>query len=161
VDHIYRKITEVVEREAACLEEFLKLLIDQQKYIVDNEIDNLKNGVARQQEIIKKIKNLEKSRIEILGRLSESENLDPKNLTISSLACHAEGEISEKLLQLQSSLLALHNKIEKAKRKNEFLIEHSMKYIEETIRLLGEKGKPRRDYIPGKDQESLILSKTV
>lgn len=150
-----------MEREAACLEEFLELLVNQQKYLVDNDIENLKSGVSRQQEIINQIKELEKSRLGIVACYSETQKLNPGDVTISSLARQAGGEMADKLMELQNSLLSLHQKIEKAKRKNEFLIEHSMKYIEGTIRLIAEKGNVKKDYGPREQQESLILSRTV
>ena len=159
--YLYKKIANIVEKEAACLEEFLELLVNQQKYLVDNDIENLKSGVNRQQEIISQIRDLEKSRLGIVACYSETQDLDPGDITISSLARQAGGEIADKLMELQNSLLSLHQKIEKAKRKNEFLIEHSMKHIEGTIRLIAEKGKVKKDYGPREQQESLILSRTV
>ena len=139
-----------MESEAACLTEFLNLLVNQQKYLVENDIDNLKQGVSRQQEIINQIKSLERSRTNLVSRYCDEKGLSPQDVTISSLARSADGRIADKLIELQNSLLSLHQKIEKAKRKNQFLIEHSMKYIEGTIKLIAEKGKPRRDYLPRK-----------
>ena len=159
---LYKKIVDVVNREASCLEEFLNLLIDQQKFLVENDIENLKDGVAKQQQIISKVKALEKNRAQLVAQYSAGNDLNPKDVTISNLARRAEGEIADKLLGLQSTLMSLHQKIEKAKRKNEFLIEHSMKYIEGTIRLIAEHGAPRKsDYAPKSKQESLIVSQTV
>jgi len=161
VDSLYKKILDIIQNEATCLEEFFNLLVNQQTYLVESDLENLKAGVARQQEIIDQVKNLEKSRLQIIAHFSGQAQLDPKDVTISSLARKAQGEIANQLLNLQTNILSLHGKIEKAKRKNQFLIEHSMKYIEETIKLIAEKGKPRPDYAPHDKQESLILSRTV
>ncbi len=162
VQSLYNKLVEIVEEEALCLERFLSLLVDQQKYLVENDIDSLKEGVSHQQEIINRIKMLEKSRGQLVSRFSESLDLNPRDITISSLARKAEGQIADKLLGLQNALLSLHQKIEKARRKNEFLIEHSMKYIEGTIRLIARQTDDKRDYAPRrKKQESMIVSRTV
>jgi len=161
VQTLYNKLVDIIDEEALCLERFLALLVDQQKYLVENDVDSLKEGVSHQQEIIKLIKALEKNRGQIVNRFSESMDVNPGDVTISSLARKAEGEIADKLLDLQNSLLSLHQKIEKAKRKNEFLIEHSMKYIEGTIRLIAQQNQGRRDYTPRKNQDSMIVSKTV
>jgi len=161
VQTLYNKLVDIIDEEALCLERFLALLVDQQKYLVENDVDSLKEGVSHQQEIIKRIKALEKNRGQIVNRFSESMDVNPGDVTISSLARKAEGEIADKLLDLQNSLLSLHQKIEKAKRKNEFLIEHSMKYIEGTIRLIAQQNQGRRDYTPRKNQDSMIVSKTV
>ncbi len=158
---LYKKIIDVVEEEALCLEGFLRLLVDQQKYLVENDLENIKNGVARQQELIDRVKSLEKARTQLVAKYSESENIKPCDLTMSGLARRAGGEIADKLMELQNSLMSLHRKIEKAKRKNQFLIEHSMKYINGTIRLIAERGKSRKDYAPHGGQDSLIVSKTV
>jgi FlgN protein len=161
VELLYKKIADIVEQEAACLEEFLTLLVNQQKYLVDNDIESLRDGVTRQQEIISRIKGLEKNRSSLVVKYSDSNDLDPEDVTISGLARRADGAIADKLMELQNSLLSLHQKIEKAKRKNEFLIEHSMKYIEGTIKLIAEKSTPVNDYAPHNKQESLIVSRTV
>lgn len=158
---LYKKIIDVVEEEALCLEEFLRLLVDQQKYLVENDLENIKSGVARQQELIDRVKTLEKSRTQLVAKYSESTNLQPGDITMSGLARRAGGEIADKLMELQNSLMSLHQKIEKAKRKNQFLIEHSMKYINGTIRLIAERGKSRKDYTPRLGQDSLIVSKRI
>jgi hypothetical protein len=161
VELLYKKIIDVVEEEALCLEGFLRLLVDQQKYLVENDLENIKSGVARQQQLIDRIKDLEKTRVQLVAKYSESADLKPCDITISGLARRAGGEIADKLIKLQDSLMSLHQKIEKAKRKNQFLIEHSMKYINGTIRLIAERGKSRKDYAPRGGQDSLIVSKTV
>lgn len=158
---LYKKIIDVVEEEALCLEEFLRLLVDQQKYLVENDLENIKNGVSRQQELIDRVKALEKSRTQLVAKYSETANLKPGDITMSGLARRAGGEMADKLMELQNSLMSLHQKIEKAKRKNQFLIEHSMKYINGTIRLIAERGNSRKDYSPRLGQDSLIVSKRI
>ena len=158
---LYKKIINIVEEESLCLEEFLELLVGQQKFLVENDLENLKDGVAHQQEIIERIKTLEKTRAQLVAKYSDSEEINPGDVTITALARRAGGEIADKLLVLQNSLLSLHKKIEKARRKNEFLIEHSMKYIDGTIRLIAERGVQKKDYTKRTGQESLILSRTV
>ncbi len=158
---LYKKIIDVVEEESLCLEKFLELLVNQQKYLVENDLENLKDGVAHQQNIIDRVKDLEKQRSQLVAMYSESENLNPNDVTISGLARKAGGQIADKLLELQNSLLSLHKKIDKAKRKNEFLIEHSMKYIDGTIRLIASGSAQKKDYSKRDKQESLILSRTV
>ncbi|HEQ98692.1 MAG TPA: hypothetical protein ENO22_05055 [candidate division Zixibacteria bacterium] len=158
---LYNKIISVVEEESLCLEEFLELLVSQQKYLVENDLENLKDGVARQQEIISRVKALEKKRAQLVARYSETEDVNPSDITISCLARKAGGQIADKLLELQNSLLSLHERIEKARRKNEFLIENSMKYIDGTIRLIAESGTQKKGYLKSDKQESPILSRTV
>ncbi len=158
---LYKKIIDVVEEEALCLEEFLRLLVDQQKYLVENDLENIKSGVSRQQELIDRVKALEKSRTQLVAKYSETANLKPDDITMSGLARRVGGEMADKLMELQNSLMSLHQKIEKAKRKNQFLIEHSMKYINGTIRLIAERGKSRKDYSPRMGQDSLIVSKRI
>jgi hypothetical protein len=161
VELLYKKIIDVVEEESLCLEKFLELLINQQKYLVENDLENLKDGVAHQQNIIDRVKALEKQRGQLIAMYSDSENLDPNDVTISSLARKAGGQIADKLLKLQNSLMSLHKKIEQAKRKNEFLIGNSMKYIDGTIRLIASSGTQKKDYSKREKQESVILSRTV
>ncbi|MBD3380738.1 MAG: hypothetical protein GF404_00935 [candidate division Zixibacteria bacterium] len=161
MENPHKTIAEIVEQEAVCLEEFLKLLVAQQKYLVENDIDQLKAGVDRQQELIDRVKNLEKNRFEVLANYSRQHDLDPAEITITRLANQAEGKIADKLLKLQNSLMSLHSKIEKAKRKNEFLIEHSMKHIEGTIKLIAGKNGTGSDYSPHEKKGNLMVSKTI
>jgi hypothetical protein len=161
VEFLYKKVIDIVEEESLCLEEFLELLVNQQKYLVENDLEKLKDGVARQQEIISRVKTLEKQRGKLVAEYSETEDVNPGDITITCLARKAGGQIADKLLELQNSLLSLHEKIEKARRKNEFLIENSMKYIDGTIRLIAESGRQKEDNAKSDEKESLILTTTV
>ncbi|NIP44509.1 MAG: flagellar protein FlgN [candidate division Zixibacteria bacterium] len=161
MEFLYKKVIDIVEEESLCLEEFLELLVNQQKYLVENDLEKLKDGVARQQEIISRVKTLEKQRGKLVAEYSETEDVNPGDITITCLARKAGGQIADKLLELQNSLLSLHEKIEKARRKNEFLIENSMKYIDGTIRLIAESGRQKEDNAKSDEKESLILTTTV
>jgi flagellar biosynthesis/type III secretory pathway chaperone len=161
VENPHKTIADIIEQESECLEEFLKLLVVQQKYLVENDIDHLRQGVDRQQELINRIKMLEKDRIKVLMEYSRQHDLDPAEVTMTNLANRAEGEIADKLMKLQNSLLSLHSKIEKAKRKNEFLIEHSMRHIEGTIKLIAGQNAVGSDYAPHEKKGNLMVSKTI
>lgn len=165
MESLTNKLMDVVSREVKQFELFLKLLTDQQEYLVANDMDNLSRVVKEQEQAILVAKELERNRMRIIAELSERVNDDPNNMTLSRIARNLAQPHALRLESMQKALLDLHSKIGRVKSKNEFLIKKSMEYIEGTVRMLASTGREVPTYGDGKaakqQSPSVMVNRTA
>ncbi len=136
------QLIEVINREILCLEKFLTLLTEEQKLLVENDIDSLRRSIEEQEKIIRKERKLEEARIKLTDSLAEKLKINRAEVNMSKLIELVEESYSTKLRELQSTLSSLYAKLERQRKKNEFLVEQSMKYVDKSIKIfLGLEGK--------------------
>ncbi|MBU1320579.1 MAG: flagellar protein FlgN, partial [candidate division Zixibacteria bacterium] len=129
MESLTKKLTDIVSREVLQFELVLQLMADQQNYLVANDLENLNRVVKEQEEAILKVRELEKSRLLIIDEISDVTDDDSENLTLTQIAKKLALPQAEKLQRLQKTLLDLHEKITRARSRNEFLIKKSMEHI--------------------------------
>jgi len=165
VESLTKKLTDIVSREISQFELVLQLMADQQNYLVANDLENLNRVVKEQEEAILKVRELEKSRLLIIDEISDMTEDDSENLTLTQIAKKLALPQAEKLQRLQKTLLDLHEKITRAKSRNEFLIKKSMEHIEGTVRLLASSGVDvptyRESTNAAKPAQSIMVNRTV
>ncbi len=165
MESLTNKLTDIVSREVKQFELFLKLLIDQQDYLVANDVDNLDRIVKEQEKAILVTRELERNRMRIIAEISERINDDPNNMTLSRITKNLAKPHAVRLETMQKALSDLHARINRVKSKNEFLIKKSMEYIEGTVRLLASTGREIPTYGEGKagkqQSPSVIVNRTA
>lgn len=165
MESLTNKLAEIVSKEVKQFEQFLQLLIDQQNYLVENDLDNLTRVVEEQEKEILATRELEKSRLRVIAEISERLERDPNDLTLSRITKRLAKPQAEKLEKMHRTLQDLHAKINKVKSKNEFLIKKSMEYIEGTVRLLASGGDAQPTYQESNGSEkkpsSIAVNRTV
>ncbi|MCK4384944.1 MAG: flagellar protein FlgN [candidate division Zixibacteria bacterium] len=129
------QLIEVINKEILCLEKFLTLLTEEQKFVVENDIDSLQKLVEEQEKTIRDERKLEDERIKLTDSLAEKLKIDKADVNISRLIELVEESYSTKLRELQSTLASLYAKLERQRKKNEFLIKQSMKYLDKSINI--------------------------
>ncbi|MFH1893704.1 MAG: flagellar protein FlgN [Candidatus Zixiibacteriota bacterium] len=165
MESLTKKLTDIVSREVLQFELVLQLMADQQNYLVANDLENLNRVVKEQEEAILKVRELEKSRLLIIDEISDVTDDDSENLTLTHIAKKLALPQAEKLQRLQKTLLDLHEKITRARSRNEFLIKKSMEHIEGTVRLLASSGVDvptyRENTNAAKPAQSIMVNRTV
>jgi predicted transcriptional regulator len=165
VESLTNKLTDIVSREVKQFELFLKLLIDQQNYLVANDLENLNRVIKEQERAILVTRELERNRMRVIAELSEQIDDDPNNMTLSRVTKSLAQPQALKLEKMQKALTGLHAKINKVKSKNEFLIKKSMEYIEGTVRLLASSNNEAPTYGDGNSKEqkspSIAVNRTA
>lgn len=135
-------LIEVINREGRCLQKFLTLLSEEQKFLVENDVDSLRRSIEDQEEAIRDARKLEEARIKLTDLLAEELKIDKGEVNISKLIELVEESYSAKLRELQSTLSSLYARLERQRKKNEFLIKQSMKYVDKSIKVfLGLEGR--------------------
>jgi hypothetical protein len=130
------ELIEVLKKEASLFETFLELLEEQQKALVENNVEALNRITERHREKIIECSILAKKREAITNRLSSE--IDPlEDLTISRLIEASPIGEASMLERLRGTILDFHEKISKLQSQNKMLIERSRDNIAKTMELLG------------------------
>jgi uncharacterized protein YeeX (DUF496 family) len=136
------QLIEVINKEILCLENFLTLLSEEQKFLVENDVDSLRRSIEEQEKTIRDERKLEQVRIKLTDALAEKLKIDKGEVNIPKLIELVEESYSTKLRELQSTLSSLYANLERQRKKNEFLIKQSMKYVDKSIKIfLGLEGR--------------------
>jgi len=131
-------LIKLIHKEVDSLENFLKLLTEEQECLVNNHFDRLEESILKQEQALIQAKQLEKERMEITSWLFKGFKVDQKRASLTKLVQLLDSSHSSKLEELQKTLLDLHRKVEIQREKNEGLIKDSMSYIDRSIRFLVE-----------------------
>ena len=143
MDEQVQKLLGLIKKEVSVLENFLTLLTEEQKHLVKNDVSALEKIVSEEEKEIGQAQKLEKERLKLTDDLAEKLNVDKKELNLSLLISLVEESYSSKLEELQKTLWELYCKVDRQKRKNEFLIKQSMSIIDKQMKFfLGEQATP-------------------
>jgi flagellar biosynthesis/type III secretory pathway chaperone len=143
LDEQVQELLGIIKREISILEDFLTLLTEEQKHLVKNDVPALEKTVSREEEAVTQAQKLEKLRLKLTDDLAEELNIDKNKVNLSLLISLVEESYSSKLEELQKTLWELFRKVDKQKRKNEFLIKQSMSLLDREMKFfLGEKTSP-------------------
>jgi uncharacterized protein YeeX (DUF496 family) len=129
------KLIEVINQEITCLENFLTLLSEEQKFLVENDVNSLRRSLGDQEKVVRDAQKLENERIRLTDSLAKELKIDKGKVNISKLIELVEESYSTKLRELQSTLSSLYAKLERQRKKNEFLIKQSMKYVDKSMNI--------------------------
>ncbi len=137
------QLVEVINSEILCLERFLVLLSEEQKSLVEKDIGSLRKSVEEQEKTIREERKLAETRIRLTDSLAGKLKIDQGEVNLSRLIELVEESYSAELRELQSTLAYLYAKLERQRKKNEFLIKQSMKYVDKSLKAF--LGLERRD----------------
>lgn len=129
------QLIEVINKEGKCLERFLTLLSDEQKFLVEKDVDSLRRSIEEQEKTIQDARKLEEERIKLTDLLAKQLRIEKDEVNISKLIELVEESYSTKLRELQSTLSSLYAKLERQRKKNEFLIKQSLRYTDKSIKV--------------------------
>ncbi len=165
MESLINKLTETVSEEVKQYELFLQLLTEQQNHLVENDLNGLNNVIKQQEEAIVRSRDLEKIRMRVVNELSNHLDADPNDLTLSRITRDLSRPQAERLEAMQKRLLDLHAKINRVKSKNEFLIQKSMEYIGDAVKLFASLADDKSVYVDKKPKNgkpsSIVVNRTV
>ena len=156
----------VIRQEEVLLQDFLELLETQKQLLVKNQVDEFDQSVLHQEELIKKIKNLEGQRIKLVNQISHGMKVEEDELTLTRLVEMSLGQVSSELQTAKKSMSQLVERIRRANQVNQYLIKRSLNVAQRSIDLLIDESL--RDVIyeqtgklTGQDRRAMIVNKTL
>jgi hypothetical protein len=143
LNRLVSQLIQVINSEILCLERFLTLLSEEQRFLVEKDIQSLERSIEEQERAIREQRELEDARIKLTDSIAGKLKIDKQKVNISKLIELVEESYSTELRELQGTLASLYAKLERQRKKNEFLIKQSMKYVDKTIKVFS--GLERKD----------------
>ncbi len=150
------ELTAVINDEVRAFHRLLEALREEQRAIVEDDIEAIEACVAIQGEVAVAAHQLEGRRVRVVQQLAEQLDIDADNISLSRLVEALEDPRAEELTQMREKLLELNGKIRTTSANNAFLIRQSLRYTERCLDILtgqssvqrgvyGQFGKVRRD----------------
>lgn len=142
------ELISILECETVLYQEFLNILSKERESIASFSVDDI-NGIARKKlELIDAIRQAEGNRVAIVGSMGYS--LDIKNLefTISYLIKILDAPHATKLKNCANRLSSIVMDVSEFNKDNGVLIERSLRYISDSIRILSDCTHKKPTYSP-------------
>jgi len=135
VDKIVENLTKTIEKEVRAFHALFDVLVEQQASIIQGDADSVSKSNEEVERIVSETKQLEK---EVRGRSRLlSEHLDMgEDLPLSEIIPLVEHRYSERLTELRELLITLHKKIQRTNQRNSYLLENSLRFIDESSKIL-------------------------
>ncbi len=155
-DEFVAELATVVNDEVRVFHRLLDVLREEQRAIVEDDIEAIERCVEAQQEVGVMAHQLEAKRQRVVGRLAQQLDMDADNVSLIRLVEVLGGTRGEELAQMREKLLELNGKIRSVSANNAFLIRQSLRYTERCLDIItgqsaaqrgvyGQFGKVRRD----------------
>ena len=145
-DSLIVRLIEIINAEIRCFHRLLELLKQEQKAIVEDDLEGLELSVLSQQSVASEAQMLEAERMQVVEELSSRLNMDPGNFSLARLLEVVESSQGEELSRMRETLLELNEKIRITNENNAFLVRQSMRYTERCIDILTGQPAGRRTY---------------
>jgi len=121
---------------------YLRELAEQQKHLIENDLDGLKDSIREINQLAQKFMTLEKARKEIVKRILEESRIGKNDINLSGLMARFKGRNLEELERLRNTILDTHVKATVQKERNKRMIKQSMNIIRQSVNHPDEKDNP-------------------
>ena len=125
----------IIEKEYEQYKRVFDLVRQEQKILVNADIDALEGNLREQQEIIRTINKLEAKRLREIEVIGVYLGVVPEKLKISNIAQNTPGELSRNLTDIERKFKSVLQEILKINKSNKFLINSSLQFIDKNIQV--------------------------
>ncbi|MFO7154799.1 MAG: flagellar protein FlgN [Caldicoprobacter oshimai] len=136
-----QKIVDILDKECELYSILLDLSKKKTQVIVDADIGELEKIVEMEERLIFELRNLEDKREGWVVDFARQRGIEPTEVTISYLTSQAEGQIQERLKQLQEKLYGIIEEQKQVNQINERLIRNNLEFIDFSIGLITGQGQ--------------------
>ncbi len=147
------RLIDIIAREADLFESFLDLLEQQQRALVENDVDSLTLITERQHEKTIEARLIEKKREELVEKIKADRSIDG-DLTMNRLLGMIDSQHATRLKNLRELIYDLNDKILKVRNQNAMLLNRSREYIRTTMDMLSRVGNPKGNYTNSGEEQS-------
>lgn len=134
-----KKLIQLLAMQIQNLDSLKKVMIQQQKAIVKNEISAIELAAENEEIILGKIRINERQRIAEIAELSKVNDFNLESFSLSELLKAIKENHSEEydtLFRLRNQIVLLAYEVNNINNQNSFLIDHARQFIKETITTL-------------------------
>ncbi|MEA2031374.1 MAG: flagellar protein FlgN [candidate division Zixibacteria bacterium] len=146
------QLIDILGREASLFESFLELLEQQQRALVDNNVERLNHVTEQQREMLSKSKLLHREREAVIEDIKRHNVIDG-DLTVTRLLEMVDQSQADQLSQLRDAILNVNDRILKTRNQNAILLNKSRDYIGRMMKMFSRIGDPSPVYNSGGDEQ--------
>ncbi len=136
MDQIIEELISVCSREIDAFNRLLSTLHQKQRAIVEGEIDRLKRSMEEEEHLIQETQTLEKERVQRTRDLAEALSLKRLNPRLSEIIDKVETTYAQRLQEQRNLLLSIVERIQNLNQSNQFLLNYSLQFIDNSMRML-------------------------
>ena len=144
MEDIVKRLTELLDNEVKCFEKIQNILLREQRCLVENDKEALEEILSEKEDVMSSLSCLEKSRHNLLEKLSVEFGEDVSELTVSRISERMGGEKGRRLRETGRSLKSHYDQIKRTEWSNSKLIQQSLEYNRKSLlfihSLLGQPG---------------------
>lgn len=135
MDNLLSKLIEILDKEYEEGKKLIEILDEKKKIMKSANFNEINKNVEKEQTVVYKILNLEDDRAKIIIEIANKLNIQPEDLTISKLKDFAP-MYKEKFSELKEKISNVFNKIIQLSQIDKYLIERSLLFIEDRIKVI-------------------------
>ncbi|MFC5448792.1 flagellar protein FlgN [Paenibacillus aestuarii] len=130
-------LIEVLEQLIELHQALLQLGKDKTPVLVKNEVDKLSSIVQKEKSLVKKVEELDRKRVQLIGEylISRGYNPDPRIRISDLVKVVFKAEEKKALIDVQARLLESIRELQKQNEMNQKLVEQSLAFINYTLDL--------------------------
>jgi flagellar biosynthesis/type III secretory pathway chaperone len=148
VDHLI----DILRKEATLFESFLDLLEQQQRMLVENDVEELNRITDLQREKLIESQILNQQREEVIEQIKVTNAIEG-DLNVTRLLEIVDRDHADQLAKLRNLILNLTEKITHTRNQNAMLLNRSREYIAKTMEMLSRIHNPGTTYTaPGTER---------
>lgn len=136
LDRHVSALLDILRMEIRSFNAMTELLILEEKCLVTSDTPSLSDVVGRQSDVLSSIACLEKSRVEIIGRIARETGRENAALTISEIARMTGEPLRKELVETADILSGIHGDMKRKKASNTLLVRQGMMMVENDMRLV-------------------------
>jgi flagellar biosynthesis/type III secretory pathway chaperone len=134
-----KKLFELLVNQLHNLHSLKEVMIEQQKAIVKNVISEVEKAVEEEERILNRIRNNERDRINEIVSLAGKEGISLETPSVNEFLKIMKTNNDpnyETIFKVRNQIILLAYEINNLNQQNSYLIEHSRKFIKDTITAL-------------------------
>lgn len=165
MEAIIEELIDVIAEEIEAFNQLLVTLHDKQRAIVEGEIERLNTTVEHESKLAMETKSLEALRLDKSQKLAEQLEMESLNPKLSEIIEKVEKRYAQRLSEQRDLLRTLVKKIQVLNKSNQFLLDYSLKFIEESMAVLLSGAEPKNIYKKDgkmlKEMKNIVLDQSA
>jgi hypothetical protein len=137
VEKVIKDLSNIIEDEVKAFQLLLETLLEQQASILRGDALSVSKSNNEVERLVAETKKLEKERRGISQDLSRCFELQCE-LTLTQIIPVVEERYAARLKELKDIIHVLSEKIQSTNRRNRYLLEHSLQFVNNCMRILSE-----------------------
>lgn len=125
----YSQMLECLQGMVRLYRSLLKVVRQEHEILVSANLDDLNENNKAKEAMLLKIREMEKSRIQLVQQLAEQEGLPEEKTRLLDIAVHFGGEEGDKLRNIHSVLDLLIRRVKEINKRNEEMVQSALANI--------------------------------